>query len=447
VRERETVLDRLTTADMMMLRPEEYGWREDIGALAFLDGPVDLDDARSLVLGRLEAVPKLRKVLRVQPWGLGTPIWVDAPTFDIAEHVGRVELTRMDDSTVLAEVERLRRRPFDRDRPLWELWLLAGPPDGPSALYAKLHHTLADGAAGVLLIGALLDPPEGTPEPTPRRWVPAPEPGRARILADNVGRWATEFATSGRRLLHPVALARALGDRRRSLWAVLAHRDAPATSVNRPVGEARRLAVVRGDLARTKALAHAHGATVNDVLVAQVAGAYRRLLLHRGEPVDDVVLRGSIPVSLHADDASGALANADGMIFAPFPVGIADLGERIEAVARETAELKQHVTPPATGMLVATRTAQRAFWRSFATQRWSNAYVADVPGPTEPLSLARVRLREVFAIVPIMGNLTIGVGAFSYAGQLNTLVVADADACPDLDVFLAGMTEPAGGPG
>jgi hypothetical protein len=207
--------------------------------------------------------------------------------------------------------------------------------------------------------------------------------------------------------------------------------------VNQPIGDARRVVFVRSDLADVAAVAHSRRATVNDVLLAAVAGGYRDLLLHRGEAAEGLVLRASVPVSLHAEEET-VRANHDGMIFAPLPVGMADPTERLVAIAAATAELKRHVHRPPSGPLVDNRFAQRAVWRRFDRQRWSNAYLANVPGPPIALHLAGLRLEEVFPIVPIIGNLTIGVGALSYAGQFNITVVADG-ACTDVDVFAAGL--------
>jgi len=197
--------------------------------------------------------------------------------------------------------------------------------------------------------------------------------------------------------------------------------------------------LVRSDLETFKAAAHAHGATVNDVLMATMAAGYRSLLQHRGEPVEGLVLRASVPVSLHGDDPSGELANADGMMFVPLPVGIDDPRRCLERIAVETAERKRHAYQMPSGLLVSMKVAQDALWRRFDHQRWSNAYAANVPGPPVPLYLAGARLLEVFAIVPIMGNLTLGIGAISYDGQFNITVVADTTTCPDVDAFADGM--------
>jgi hypothetical protein len=169
-----------------------------------------------------------------------------------------------------------------------------------------------------------------------------------------------------------------------------------------------------------------------------VAGGYRELLVNRNEPVDGVVLRASVPVSLH-DENDADTANADGMMFVPLPLDIPDAGARLEWIATRTKELRHHVYRPPSGPLVSSRLAQHVLWSRFDHQRMSNAYVANIPGPTAALYLAGARVEEVFPVVPILGNITIGIGAMSYAGQFNITIVADEATCPDLDWFTEGV--------
>jgi WS/DGAT/MGAT family acyltransferase len=444
-RARRPPLDRLTVADLMMLRTEEFGWRQDIGAIALLDpeppladdGSFRLDVVRERVAARLHLVPRFRKVLHTPAWGLGGPLWIDAPDVDLSRHVRLVEVpTLADDAALLAEVEQLRIRPFDPTRPLWEMWLLRGADDGRVAIYVKLHHAMADGMSGLLLIGAFLDTETTVTDPPAPPWTPATAPSSPELLVDNVSRWAAAVA---HRLRHPIAWYRELREIGRTMRVMMTAPPAPETSVNQPIGDGRHLVLVRGDLDLTKWAAHEHGAAVNDVLLAAVAGGYRDLLMHRGEPVDGVELRANVPVSLHDEDAGTTVANHDGMMFAPLPVGVADAAERLESIGAQTAEAKHHAYRPPSGAIAGSRVAMRAMWRRFDHQRWSNAYVADVPGPPVPLHLAGARVLEVFPVVPIMGNLTIGVGALSYAGQFNITVVADTETCPDVDVFANGL--------
>ena len=199
------------------------------------------------------------------------------------------------------------------------------------------------------------------------------------------------------------------------------------------------MALVRGRLQDAKDLAHAHGAKVNDVVLAVVAGGLRDLLRSRGEPVHDLVLRAAVPVSLHRDVANEP-ANLDAGMSVPLPIGEPDPYRRLALIAADTAQRKQRADVALTAGVMAGRFVRRAILRRFDRQRLANVYVANVPGPPIPMYLAGMPLVELFPVVPLTGNLTLGVGVFSYAGQLNFTVVADRDGCPDIDVFAASMT-------
>jgi len=212
------------------------------------------------------------------------------------------------------------------------------------------------------------------------------------------------------------------------------------TSLNRPVGSDRRLAVIRGDLAQAKLIGHMHGATVNDVLIAAIAGGLRELLSGRGEQVDELVLRAFIPVSLYHEQPGQPRANLDGAMFVPLPVGVPDPVRRLELISVDTAERKKKARPSG-GALLPGRTVQRVALQLLALQRFMSVYAANVPGPPVPLYFAGARLLEVFPVVPIMANVTLGIGALTYAGQFNIAAVADRDTCPDIDVFVHGMQD------
>jgi WS/DGAT/MGAT family acyltransferase len=208
--------------------------------------------------------------------------------------------------------------------------------------------------------------------------------------------------------------------------------------VNRRIGSDRRLALVRWSLDVAKKVAHAHGATVNDVLLTAVSSGYADLLRSRGEPTDGVVMRAFVPVSLHQEQPGGARGNVDAGMQVPLPIGERDEVRRLELIAAATAERKKKSRPPA-GSVFRSVLLQRAFLRLMPRQRFMNAYVANVPGPPIPLYLAGAPLLEIFPIVPLTANISIGVGALSYAGQFNVTVVADRDICPDLEVFGEGV--------
>jgi diacylglycerol O-acyltransferase len=142
-------------------------------------------------------------------------------------------------------------------------------------------------------------------------------------------------------------------------------------------------------------------------------------------------------VSLHHGQAQG---NRSGMMIVPLPVGVTGPVRRLRLIAAETVE-RRRLSRLSGGAVLHAGVLQRVFLKVMARQRWANVYVANVPGPPVPLHLAGASLLELFPVVPLIGNVTIGVGALSYDGQLNLTVVADEDACPDIDVFVEGVRD------
>jgi len=442
------VLERLTASDLFLLMWDDYGWSSDIGGLAICDGTRLLDPdgrvrigaVRTLLEPRLQLVPRLRQLLYRPRLGLGWPLWVDAPGFDLADHIRAHPLAAPAGETQLLQAcQELARQRLDPARPLWELWLLPGLPDRRVGAYLRLHHALADGPAALAAFAALLDPAPGAPIPVGPPWTPTPIPTAGELLADNLRRRRAELARGCSGLAHPGrTLARA-----RAAWPawreVLAEHPAPRTSLNHPVGGNRRLAIVRGRLDPIKQIAHAHQATVNDVVLAAVAGGLGQLLASRGEDVAGLVQRAMVTISLHDEQPEQAHGNKPGWMMVPLPLGEPDPARRLELIAAETAARKLKARPQAGTGIFRFAAGQRAWYRHFPRQRSVNLVVTNAPGPPEPLYLAGAELLELFPMMPVMGNLTLVVAALSYAGQLNLTAVADQDYCPDLEIFTHGV--------
>jgi diacylglycerol O-acyltransferase / wax synthase len=305
--------------------------------------------------------------------------------------------------------------------------------------FLKLHHVVADGPAGVAAFGALLDLTAEGPSPVAAPWTPTPIPITAELLGDNLHRRRQQLGRGWSGLAHP---ARTL-HRARAAWPawreVFTEQRAPQTSLNHPVGADRRLAIIGGRLDRTKQVAHAHQAKVNDVVLAAVAGGLRQLLAGRGEPVDRLVLRAMVPISLHHEQPGQARGNQPGWMMVPLPLGEPDPVRRLALIAAETAARTHQARPPTGSGIFRFVAGQRAWYWHFPRQRSVNLVVTNVPGPPVPLYLAGARLLELFPVVPVMGNLTLVVAVLSYAGQLNLTAVADRDGCPDLEVFAQGV--------
>jgi WS/DGAT/MGAT family acyltransferase len=441
-------VERLTAEDEIMLWPDEL-WPQEIGALAVLDGSCLLEPGgrfrieavRQTIEARLHLVPRFRQLLRVPPRGLGRPLWVDAPAFDLADHVRVAPLAAPgDEAQLLLATEQLRRCRLDRSRPLWEMWFLPGLPDGRIGLFVKMHHAIADGIAGVATVGEFLDAGPDVPAATAPPWTPAPLPTARDLFADNLHRHAEELRRAFSTLARPVPTLRSMRAAWPAMRELLAAEPAPATSLNRVVGADRNLALIRGGLDQVRQVAHAHHATVNDVLLAVTAGGLRGLLHGRGEPVDDLSLRVYVPVTLRPAQLRGrARGNRIGQMVVPLPVGMADPGRLLARIAAETAARKAK-SHPSVGTVLRSRIARRVLLKVLDRQP-VNITTADIPGPPRPRYLAGARLLEVFPVLPLVANVSLGVGALSYAEQFNIMAVADRNAFPDLEVFASNAEE------
>ncbi len=439
-------LDRLEPADALMLWAEDHGQPTTIGVLAILDGAplVDADGrfrltvARDALARRLHRVPRLHQVVHRPPLGLGPPLWVEAESVDLDHHVRDLPLgPPADEAGLLRTVEQLGAQRLDTSRPLWELWFLPGLAGGRVAVFGKLHHAVADGVAGVALLRALLDDEAHRADPVPPA-ATSTVPSTGDLLRDLLSRRLRAARRWSEMLRNPREQARHLRRAQGGLHELgAARKRAPRSSLDRPVGPERRLGVVHGSLDDVRLVGHAHGATVNDVLLTAIAGGLRALLLSRGEPVDGPAPQAYVPVTLGAG-GTGERGDA-GMLFAPLPVDVGDVIARLESVAATTAERKQHIVRVAPGALGCGLAVPRlVLWLAYR-QRWADVYVADVPGPRASLRLAGATVLELFPVVPLSGRMTLGVGALSYGSRLGITVVADRDAVPDVGTFTDGV--------
>jgi diacylglycerol O-acyltransferase / wax synthase len=440
-------LERLAAQDLLMLWADDFGWSQDIGALAILDGTslldpdghVRIETIRRRLEPRLPLLPRFRQLLYRPRRGLGWPLWVDAPAFDLADHLKVFPLAPPGDQAQLLQAcAQLYGRRLDPARPLWEAWFLPGLPQQQVGLFLRANHTIADGVAGMAAFGALLDLDADAPTPLAAPWTPTPIPSAGQLLRDNLRRRRQELGRGLAGLAHPGRTLR----RARAAWPAWREafaEHAPRTSLNRPIGAERQLTVVRGRLDLAKQIAHAHHAKVNDVVLAAVAGGLRQLLAGRGEDLQGLAPRVMVPISLHHEQPGQASGNQDSMMAVPLPLGEPDPVRRLELIAAETAARKHKARPQVTTGIFRFVAGQRAWYRLFPRQRSVNLVVTNVPGPPVPLYLAGARLLELFPVVPILANLTLGVGVLSYTGQLNLTVLADRDTCPDLEVFALGV--------
>jgi len=448
-------IDRLSSGDRLMLRAGAR-WPQHIGALAVLDaaglfdpdGRFRIEAVREAIEARLGDVPRFRQVLRTPRLGLGAPYWTDAAAVDLAEHVRVVAVPEPGSEAQLLElVERLRRRPLDLSRPPWETWFLTGLPDRCVGMFVRIHHAAADGIAAMVAFSAFVDAPAGEDvpdgrEPAPRgtvAWQPAPPPTDAALLIDDFRRRIAGIRVVAAAAVRPHTTAHAIANSMPALREVLAEEPATRTSLNRFVGPDRRIALVEVPVADVRRVGRAFHATPNDVLLAVTTGGVRALLGGRGEPVEEIIIRVYVPVSLRRGRAKQA-ARATGNAVAQMSVPIAlagDSTDRLGRIADETARRRRR-RRTSLGLWFASGFLTQLLLRVIARQR-VNVTIANLPGPRDPQRLLGAPLRAVFPVVPLIGNVPLGIGAVSYAGTLDIGIAADRAAVPDLDVLVEGI--------
>ncbi|HYC57761.1 MAG TPA: wax ester/triacylglycerol synthase family O-acyltransferase [Candidatus Binatia bacterium] len=428
----------------------------DAAALTKEDGGIDIDRIRDYIESRLHLIPRYRQRLR-QGWFQTSPIWVDYDHFNIHYHVRHTALPKPGDERQLKRLSaRIMSQHLDRARPLWEIWIVEGLDDGARfAMVSKVHHCMVDGVSSVDLLNVLLTPfPIENFEPAPR-YVPRPAPSELDLLIETAG--------SALRLPFEVTstvseLVTQAGDPRSDVRARLrALRDMAGdmlgrslsvsdTPLNQNVGPHRRFDWLVMELEDIKAVKNSLGGTVNDVVLATVAGALRRFLERRRVSCEGIDFRVMAPVSVRAQDERGALGNRVSAWMVPMPLGEKDATRRLQNIRETTSHLKEAKQAMGAEVL-----AQVGEWTpstilslaaGMATRALPfNLVVTNVPGPQVPLYMLGARMRDNYGFVPLLDGLCLGIVLFSYAGQLCWGLTSDWDLVPDLHDFVGDIEE------
>ena len=448
--------DRLTGLDASFLHLEDAVSHMHVaGVMIFEGSPPPYDELLSAIERRLGLVPRYRQRLAFVPFAQGRPKWVDDPHLNLRYHVRSTALPSPGSEQQLKELAgRVFSQQLDRDKPLWEIWLVDGLEGDRFAMLSKTHHALVDGISGVDIMSVLFDtsPDPAAPPDTGDRWLPRPLPSAAQLLGEALVERATvpaEIARSVRAVLRgPRMVAAGMRDAAVGVgamaWAGL--NPAPPTPYNKSIGPHRRFTWVRVNLADIKEIKNELGGTVNDVVLATVAGALGKHLRRRGMNTDGVELKAMVPVSVRADVERGALGNRVAAMMAPLPVWCQDPVARLDIVREELKGLKSG--GQAVGAQVLTQlsgfapmTVMDQASRVMARQRFFNVVVTNVPGPQIPLYLAGKRLIDTFPMVPLAKNQALGIALLSYAGNINFGLVGDYDLMWDLDSFADDVRE------
>jgi diacylglycerol O-acyltransferase / wax synthase len=434
--------ERLRPEDMALLAVESARTPMHNATLEIFEPEDEFDYERllGLVADRIAFVPRYRQRLRHVPGRLANPLWVDDEDFDLTYHVRRSALPRPGSMEQLRELTaRIMPRRLDRERPLWEMYLIEGLDCGRFAILSRSHLVLVDGVATLDLGQVLLDVDPRQRETVHVDWRPRQTPGQPALVAG-----AVHDAVRDPRVAL-AAVAENAGALLRSVRAVAA----PVAGRSR-LSQQRRFATVRTGLEDYRKVRRFHGGTVNDVVLATVTGAMRSWLMTRAEPVgSNRTLRALVPISvIDSDLEPTSLGSQVAGHVVSLPVGEPSPVVRLHQVSyalkahKETgravaADRIARVSgfAPTTFHALGTRVAAAAPRRGF------DLVVTNVPGPQFPLYAAGSLMTESYPVQPLLPDHAMAIGVTSYDGGVYFGLTGDRDAVPDLDVLGQCVTE------
>jgi diacylglycerol O-acyltransferase / wax synthase len=433
------VMSRVDTAWLRMERATNLMM---ITGVMMFDTPMPIDKLRKIIKQRFLAYPRFRQKVVDTPAGAW---WQNDEDFDLDWHI---RLTALPGKSGKKELERLTSQlassPLDQTKPLWQFHLVEKY-DGGSALISRIHHCYADGIALVQVLLSLTDTTREAEKGSDlnKAWLKEDgEKVKKRIgTVDRAMKMGVNIFEKGMDIYRDPSLAGVIAKEgteiARELALALSLPDDPPTILRGRLGVSKRVAWAEPlELDEVKAIGRAFDCTVNDVLMASAAGALRSYMIERGETVDGITLRATVPVNLRPLEHAKKLGNHFGLVFLDLPVGEENPVRRLERVAENMRQLKSSRQAIVSfGLLAAMGLApigvQRTALELFS--RKATAVATNVPGPQMPLYMAGSKIIEQMFWVPQTGSIGIGISIMSYNGRVYFGLISDAKLLPDPD--------------
>jgi WS/DGAT/MGAT family acyltransferase len=437
---RKSPMSRVDTAWLRMERPTNLMM---ITGVMMFETPLDIRTLRKVIETKFLAYPRFRQKAVDTPTGA---FWQDDADFDLDWHV---RLTALPGRGGKRELERLTSQmastPLDKTKPLWQFHLVEKF-GGGSALISRIHHCYADGIA---LVQVLLSLTELGDHPKrkaalAKRWLKKEEhaPVAKRVGAiDRYMQLGGKMLEKGMDLYRDPTLAAVLAtegvDIAKEIGLALSLSDDPETVLKGRLGVSKRVAWAEPlPLEEVKSVSRALRCTVNDILMASATGALRSYMLERGEQLEGVTIRATVPVNLRPLEHAKQLGNHFGLVFLELPVGEANPMRRLECIAASMKVLRKSRQAVATfGALAAVGMAPPAV-QAFALEMFSrkaSAVATNVPGPQMPLYFGGSKITDLMFWVPQTGSIGLGISILSYNGAVHFGLIADAKLMPDPD--------------
>jgi WS/DGAT/MGAT family acyltransferase len=445
----EQLRRRLSAQDASFLYPERKETPLHIGSIAVFDGAVSYDRLYASVASKMHLIPRYEQVVMPAPFNIGHPTWEWDQNFDLKRHLMRVTLDAPGTDAQLMELApKLFKGMLDRNKPLWEMYLVEGLEGPRSALVSKVHHCLVDGVSGIELMMIVLDVSADAATPIPLS-EPAEHPRADEpvtrffdAIFDNVTAEIDRWADSRKSAVDAIVT----GDTRtraamRGLETALPYLTTPVTRApfNKPLGGDRKLACSEFSFAEIRAIRAECGGTVNDVVLAVLGGALGRYLEMHGQSTDGRTARILTPVNVRREDETGALGNRVSMLLVEVPVGVRNPVERLKLITEKTDRLKRQNVAGGIELLSNAMNNAPPVLQALAglfpppPNTLANMVCTNVPGPMIPLYAVGHRMVAHYPMVPIAWEMGIGCGVTSYDQKLYFGLIADPQAAPDVD--------------
>lgn len=438
---------RMSAEDAWFLYFEKPHAPLHIGSVALFEGDISAEELRASMAPRMHTVPRYRQRAVIPPLYAGHPTWEDDAGFDLAHHVGELRLPGPGSEAQLLEAASEHfAKMLPRDRPLWDITVIRGLEGGRTAYLSRVHHCLVDGVSGIELLLAVLDLTPSPEPPVPEPWDPDPPIDALRAWADAVfDQWQTglrawteyqETALDARlQMRRMTEFSRAM-----QVAMPLALRRPRPARWNKPVSGKRRAAWTDMPFKEVRGIRSALGGTVNDVMLTLLGGALGRYLRAHGETTDGVRLRLQIPVNVRSEDEKGALGNRVSMMMPDLPVDIEDPVQRLAAVREEMERLKSQDQAKAFESLMQVSENLPAAYHALAgmggvPRGTLNLVCTNVPGPLIPLWSVGRRMLAHYPLVPLAGDLGIGVGITSFNTGLYVGIMSDPETIDDVQLI------------
>ncbi|WP_339830089.1 wax ester/triacylglycerol synthase family O-acyltransferase [uncultured Arenimonas sp.] len=437
---KKTPMSRVDTAWLRMERATNLMM---ITGVMMFESHLDIRTLRKVIETKFLAYPRFRQKAVDGPTGA---FWQDDADFDLDWHI---RLTALPGKGGKRELERLTSQlastPLDKSKPLWQFHLVERY-NGGSALISRIHHCYADGIALVQVLLSLTEMGEDDKrkKSLARRWLKKEEhaPVAKRVGAiDRYMQLGNKMLEKGMDFYRDPSLAAVLAsegvDIAKEIGLALSLSDDPDTVLKGRLGVSKRVAWAEPlALEEVKSVSRALRCTVNDILLASATGALRSYMIERGEQLDGITIRATVPVNLRPLEHAKQLGNHFGLVFLDLPVGEANPMRRLERVAASMKLLRKSRQAVATfGALAAVGMAPPAV-QSFALEMFSrkaSAVATNVPGPQMPLYLGGSKISDLMFWVPQNGSIGLGISILSYNGAVHFGLIADAKLMPDPD--------------